>query len=625
MRWGAGSVNNLKIKNKLLVSFVLLFAAMFLVGGLAMWKLSQLSGTAQYLGVERRNMLAATKDIDTAMSSYRLAEANHVYSSEPDQIRKSDQDLTTERALVDKSISYLKPRLIIPKMQALIAQFEQEWSDYRGKSAHMIALSNTGKHADALAIFNANRGTFDKVNGTADAMQVFQMQVMDRMSAEAQASYNFSRNVIVAALVGTALLIVGLLIALVRAIATPLAGVTHVLGELGKGNLSVNADACDRRDEIGALTTATQDLRNQLFAAERAKEEQADVIVASIGTGLSQLAEGDLTARIDADLAGKFAPLKQDFNRALEAIEAAMAKIARSTSGIRTGSSEIRQASDDLSRRTEQQAASLEETAAAMNQITTTVKQTAADAGQANQQVAEARKDAEESGKIVRKAVEAMGGIERSSAEISEIISVIDGIAFQTNLLALNAGVEAARAGDAGKGFAVVASEVRALAQRSAEAAKDVKDRITASSGQVAAGVEMVGETGKALTRIIRHITGISELVEGIALGADQQSAGLTQVNTAVAEMDGVTQQNAAMVEEATAAARSLAGEADELARQIGQFRLEAGTSMQADVRTTAVKPRKPDAKRGLAQRSPALRSVGNAALAADQDDWSEF
>ena len=227
-------MNNLKIKNKLLVSFVLLFAAMFLVGGLAMWKLSQLSGTAQYLGVERRNMLAATKDIDTAMSSYRLAEANHVYSSEPDQIRKSDQDLTTERALVDKSISYLKPRLIIPKMQALIAQFEQEWSDYRGKSAHTIALSNTGKHADALTIFNANRGTFDKVNGTADAMQVFQMQVMDRMSAEAQASYNFSRNVIVAALVGTALLIVGLLITLVRAIATPLAGLTHVLGELGR-------------------------------------------------------------------------------------------------------------------------------------------------------------------------------------------------------------------------------------------------------------------------------------------------------------------------------------------------------------------------------------------------------
>ncbi|MBW8745093.1 MAG: HAMP domain-containing protein, partial [Sphingomonas sp.] len=365
-------------------------------------------------------------------------------------------------------------------------------------------------------------------------MSDFQSKVMDRLSAEAGASYRFSRNVIIVAVVFTALLVVTLLVLLVRAIATPLAGVTHVLGELGRGNLSVSVDACDRRDEIGALTTTTQNLRNQLFAAERAKDEQADLIVTSIGAGLSQLAEGDLTARVDVDLAGKFAPLKQDFNRAMEALQSALEKVAQATSGIRTGSSEIRQASDDLSRRTEQQAASLEETSAAMNQITTTVKQTAADAGQANHQVGEARRDAEESGKIVRRAVEAMGGIERSSAEISEIISVIDGIAFQTNLLALNAGVEAARAGDAGKGFAVVASEVRALAQRSAEAAKDVKDRITASSHQVGAGVEMVGETGKALDRIIGHITGISELVEGIALGADQQSAGLTQVNIAI-------------------------------------------------------------------------------------------
>ena len=431
---------------------------------------------------------------------------------------------------------------------------------------------------------------------------------------------NLSRNVIVAALVGTALLIVGLLITLVRAIATPLAGVTHVLGELGKGNLSVNADACDRRDEIGALTTATKDLRNQLFAAERAKEEQADVIVASIGTGLSQLAEGDLTARIDADLAGKFAPLKQDFNRALEAIETAMAKVARSTSGIRTGSGEIRQASDDLSRRTEQQAASLEETAAAMNQITTTVKQTAADAGQANQQVAEARKDAEESGKIVRKAVEAMGGIERSSAEISEIISVIDGIAFQTNLLALTAGVEAARAGDAGKGFAVVASEVRALAQRSADAAKDVKERITASSEQVDAGVSLVSETGAALQRIISSIGEVDGLVADIATSAEQQAAGLQQVNTAVAEMDGVTQQNAAMVEEATAASRSLAAEADALAQHISRFKLAQ------DVRS----PREPanpvHALQARASRArPAPRTIGNNAVAVKDDDWSEF
>jgi methyl-accepting chemotaxis protein len=618
-------MNNLAIKNKLLVCFSILFAAMLVVGALSVSKLGALSDTAQHLGVERRKMLTSTKDIDTAMSDYRVAEATHILSTEPDQIRNAERDLAAERTLVDDRIAFLKPRLVIPQMQALVAQFEGEWADYRAKSEKMLELSRLNKNAEALALFRANRRTYDKVSATSNAMQEFQSSVMDRLSAEARDSYIFSRNVIVAAVVVTGLLIVVLLITLVRAIATPLGSVTQVLGELGKGNLSVSVTASDRRDEVGALTIATQNLRDQLFAAERAKEEQADVIVASIGTGLSQLAEGDLTARIDANLAGKFAPLQQDFNRALEALQTAMAKVARATSGIHTGSSEIRQASDDLSRRTEQQAASLEETAAAMDQITATVKQTAADAGRANQAVSEARADAEDSGRIVRRAVEAMGGIERSSAEISEIISVIDGIAFQTNLLALNAGVEAARAGDAGKGFAVVASEVRALAQRSAEAAKDVKDRITASSEQVGAGVEMVGETGKALERIIGRITSISELVEGIAHGADQQSAGLTQVNTAVTEMDGVTQQNAAMVEEATAAARSLAGEADELAHQIGRFRLEADSRVRTSRGAATAMARTAERKSSSANRGPALRAVGNAALAAEADDWSEF
>ena len=617
-------MNNLAIKNKLLVCFALLFAALVMVGSLSIWKLSDLGATAHNLGVVRRSMLEATGEINTAMSDYRVAEASYILSSEPENRRVAEQDLAAQRALVAQKLDFLKPRLVIPAMQALVREFEGEWSDYRGKSEQMLALSRASKNAEALAVFHDNRAMYLQVSHTTDAMQDFQSNVMDTLSAQAEDSYRFSRNIILASVVLTAIIIVALLIALVRGIATPLGSVTHLLGELGKGNLSVSVATSDRRDEVGALTVATQDLRNQLIAAERAKEEQADIIVSSIGRGLTQLADGDLTARIDSTLAGKFAPLKQDFNRAVESLQSTMSEVARATSGIHTGSNEIRQASDDLSRRPEQQAASLEETAAAMNQITTTVKQTADDASRANQEVTEARSDAEESGKVVRKAVEAMGGIERSSAEISEIISVIDGIAFQTNLLALNAGVEAARAGDAGKGFAVVASEVRALAQRSAEAAKDVKDKITASSEQVEAGVEMVGETGKALERIISRVTKISELVEGISLAADQQSAGLTQVNTAVSEMDGVTQQNAAMVEQATAAARSLAGEADELARQVGRFKLDADRNGRAVNSSGASAVRKPERRVGTAPRSPALRAVGNTALAAD-DDWSEF
>jgi methyl-accepting chemotaxis protein len=300
-----------------------------------------------------------------------------------------------------------------------------------------------------------------------------------------------------------------------------------------------------------------------------------------------------------------------------------MSAVVEAASGINNGASDIRQASDDLSQRTEQQAASLEQTAAAMDEITSTVRETAAGASRANAVVGEARHEAEHSGEVVRRAVDAMGGIERSSAEISEIISVIDGIAFQTNLLALNAGVEAARAGDAGRGFAVVASEVRALAQRSAEAAKDVKTRILASSEQVDAGVELVSETGKALDRIIARIGEISTLVASIASSAEHQATGLQQVNTAVSEMDGVTQQNAAMVEQATAAARSLSSEADALARNVARFKLGAEGS------TRPANPVHRLQDRARAAHRPAARAGGGhrggAVLAVAEDDWSAF
>ena len=311
----------------------------------------------------------------------------------------------------------------------------------------------------------------------------------------------------------------------------------------------------------------------------------------------------------------------------MDAVAEVLSAVSEATAGINNGASDIRQASDDLSQRTEQQAASLEETAAAMDEITGTVRETAAGANRANTVVGETRIEAEHSGEVVRRAVEAMNGIERASAEIGEIISVIDGIAFQTNLLALNAGVEAARAGDAGKGFAVVASEVRALAQRSADAAKDVKAKIMASSEQVEVGVELVSETGKALQRIIGRIGEISTLVGTIAASAEQQSTGLQQVNTAVSEMDGVTQQNAAMVEEATAAARSLAEEADELARQIARFTLSNASPAPASGTVHRLQARAAKAGREIARntrRKVATGGRGGAAAAAE-DDWSEF
>ena len=265
--------------------------------------------------------------------------------------------------------------------------------------------------------------------------------------------------------------------------------------------------------------------------------------------------------------------------------------------GIRSGSSEISQAADDLSRRTEQQAASLEETAAALDEITATVNRTASGARQASDVVQAARGDAESSGTVVREAVTAMGAIGKSANEISQIIGVIDEIAFQTNLLALNAGVEAARAGEAGRGFAVVATEVRGLAQRSAEAAKEIKALITTSTAHVGSGVSLVGQTGEALQRIVDRVAEIDTLVSEIAASAQEQAIGLGQVNTAVNQMDQVTQQNAAMVEQTTAASHSLSREAEALAQSVDRFNVGGPAARSAGFATsapTAAAPRGP-------------------------------
>ncbi|MCJ2177876.1 methyl-accepting chemotaxis protein [Novosphingobium sp. 2580] len=407
-----------------------------------------------------------------------------------------------------------------------------------------------------------------------------------------------------------------------RSVVLPLNDLRESMGVLASGRTDAAIPHGGRADEIGQMSQSMSVFRDQLAAAERSKEAQTALIVDSIGSALSRLADGDLVYRVETKLEGPFAKLRTDFNEAATSLQTAFSQVAQVAGGINGGASEIRAASDDLAQRTEQQAASLEETAAAMNQITSTVGTTADRAASANAVVRSVRQEAEQSGTIVRNAVEAMSGIERTSSEISEIISVIDGIAFQTNLLALNAGVEAARAGDAGKGFAVVASEVRALAQRSAEAATNVKSRISASSVQVQSGVQFVGETGDALKRIIERIGEIDSIVAEIAESALDQSSGLQQVNRAVADMDVVTQQNAAMVEEATAAARSLSAEATGLAEQIARFRTDgAGTPV--------TKPAQRPAARRPAPATPARNavplSIGNAALAINHDDWSEF
>ncbi|MFK3890548.1 methyl-accepting chemotaxis protein [Sphingomonas sp. NPDC079357] len=438
---------------------------------------------------------------------------------------------------------------------------------------------------------------------------------------------------------GPAMAIAGAAVALVAIVAIvsralvcdPYVNTVVRMEGLARGDHDSPIRYTDSRDCVGRMTKAMAVFRDNGKALAISAAAQREVVEA-LGTGLSRLADNDLTYKIERPFTPDYEALRHDFNRAMAAVSDAIGAVTTAANGISSGAADIRQASDDLSQRTEQQAASLEETAAAMDEITTTVRETAAGARRANDAVVDARTEAESSGDVVRRAVDAMGGIERASSEISEIISVIDGIAFQTNLLALNAGVEAARAGDAGKGFAVVASEVRALAQRSADAAKDVKTKINASSEQVEAGVTLVSETGKALQRIITRIGEISTLVSTIAQSAEHQATGLQQVNTAVSEMDGVTQQNAAMVEEATAAARSLAEEADRLTSEVARFRTATAARPIAVAAAAPASPvhdlqaRAAQAGRDLARsaRRPVTGTRGTALAVADEE-WSEF
>ncbi len=344
-------------------------------------------------------------------------------------------------------------------------------------------------------------------------------------------------------------------------------------------------------------------------------------MVEALADGLGALSQGDLTHELTEPFPDDYVKLQTDFNAAVIRLREAMAVVATNVSAIRSGSGEISQAADDLSRRTEQQAASLEETAAALDQITATVNKTASGARQASSVVQAARGDAETSGHVVRDAVSAMSAIESSAREISQIIGVIDEIAFQTNLLALNAGVEAARAGDAGRGFAVVASEVRALAQRSAEAAKEIKTLISASTTQVASGVQLVGQTGEALQRIVGRVAEIDSLVSEIAASAQEQATGLQQVNTAVNQMDQVTQQNAAMVEESTAASHSLSQEAEALQASVARFKIGQTAAATAPRATASQSSHTVTALKTVGRGGAALK----VAPVAAEDGWEEF
>ncbi|MET3664188.1 methyl-accepting chemotaxis protein [Caulobacter sp. 1776] len=589
-------MSNLKVSQKLLAAFAVLVIGVVVAGLLVVGSMASIQKIT-VLNERSYAYVDAISDTTGALVEEQNAVRGYVASLDPSFLKKRQKYASEYQAAYKRLTDGVEDADEKARAEALSAAVDV----FHAEADKQIADANDPTTLERARKEIATTGRLTNTRKVLEAMTKIEAQQLAQRRVEQAKAFHAGIITLAAGgalAVGTAVLMGWLLS---NAIAAPVTAMTAAMRRLAGGDNTVDVPAVGRKDEIGGMASAVltfkqaaiEKLRlegvaaDQRAEAERAREsgeaeraanarEQA-AVVAQVGEGLEALAGGDLTFRLNEAFPPAYRKLQGDFNAAMDQLAQTMGVINGAVSGIQAGSGEISQAANSLSKRTEQQAAGLEETAAALDEITATVRKTADGAGDARRTVETARKAAEKGGQVVDRAVAAMGQIESSSREIGAIIGVIDEIAFQTNLLALNAGVEAARAGEAGRGFAVVAQEVRALAQRSADAAKEIKTLINASTAQVDEGVGLVGETGEALRRIIASVQEINQIVVEIAASATEQATGLQQVNIAVNQMDQATQQNAAMVEESTAASHALSNEARGLGRLVQRFRLAEG------------------------------------------------
>jgi methyl-accepting chemotaxis protein len=639
-----GFASNLKIK----VLLPALFAGVTFIavaqGVAALVSLDTLKNQVDLLGRERMPRILVISKMDHVVSLIRRNHADLLLADDQTELKASHDSLAKRITERDELLKNFTDTITLPQTREQFAVLETGLANY-DKAAKLLVDQ---VHKGALdAAEETYRGPMREagrvVTGALDAMTATNHEISHNTVMASDDVYSQAWLMTIAALALAGLVAVGAALISYFRVAKPIATITRSMGVLAAGDNASVIPFTDRGDEIGSMAAAAAVFRDnalERIRLERSAEEnrslsekerlmreqqkaaeaaQVKAAVDGIASGLSSLAEGDVSHRIATPFDGELDQLRTNFNVSMEKLQAALVAVGQNAHAIDAGVSEIRSAADDLSKRTEQQASSVEETAAALEEVTTAVKDAASRADEAGQLVAHTKAGAERSGVIVRDAVTAMQEIEKSSGEISNIIGVIDDIAFQTNLLALNAGVEAARAGEAGKGFAVVAQEVRELAQRSAQAAKEIKALITKSGEQVRHGVDLVGETGRTLEAIVSQVKEIDGNVSAIVTTSREQATGLQEINVAVNQMDQSTQKNAAMVEETTAATHGLAREAAALIQLLDQFKLGEGYGTRVRAASQGSVPVRSPA-RAIGQKLAQAYGGGQAAA-----NWSEF
>ena len=588
----------LSLKGQMRATYALLLLFFVLLGGLAINRLDLVSKESNVISSVWLPRTRTAEEMGQAAREYRIAEALRIQSISADMAAHADRDLVTHsESFLERAAAY-RALLREGESTEAVDKAQDLWRQYVSGNAIMLEFAQGGRRPEAALRFQNSASRFYLLTNALVELTDANVEGSSAESANAVAIYKQALVQIIAAVIVTALLLLASIAFFEIKVWGMLGRLSNVMMRLAGGDFEVAIQGTSRRDEVGDMARSVQvfkdngieirrleqEAETQRRSAEETRREneatlaEADqeriAMVESIAKGLDELSQGNLTFRLTETFAPTFEKLRSDFNAAGDQLQEAMTQIKTTASSIRVGTDEISQSAEDLSRRTEQQAANLEESAAALDEITAAVRRMAEGAVAANEAAGRANADAERSGKVMTDTVRAMTGIEQSARKIAQIIGVIDEIAFQTNLLALNAGVEAARAGDAGKGFAVVASEVRALAERSAASAKEIKALTSASTDEVGAGVQLVGQTGKALDGIVSNITQLNKLVAEIAASAQQQAAALREINAAIDNMDQVTQQNASMGEENTAACFGLASESQQLEDLIGHFKI---------------------------------------------------